>query len=447
MNLTSSIIEKTLEAAGGFKKDANGYTYIDGTVLEHQFSDITLMAVLAKSWIVPGVSCSEEFVQGVDINKVNTVYVEMQADIGPTTRTIGEGGTENNNGIINMQPSIMVSTTVLEIPLRQVDDQPLFFPRMQLEAMRYDKVKKTLENQVDNMVLAKATHDTAIAIQYALFRASAEYTKEENSAGNLPTAQFLVVDPTQFDEKNYMVKVLDNLDLMMDAGDPEMQTMSFDGPRALAGRLSFLSAFKRPETGFVATAADAAYELLTKANFDDEDKSNIFGGVTETKYLDIRGYSMYKIPNQAWGYKKKWLGLESGALNGVLGVLTSPQQLATGGAVDDNTIVQQVTYPSIGVGAYPLRKFGGSGYRNIILVVDESFKTAASEGKLDKYIGTKGSGTPVNSLPVLAAPANFKMRTIIENKLGGGPNIAIASVSDTVATKGTVPGLVLPKKE
>lgn len=444
--ITDSILTKYLEGSGAVKKSGQGYTYIDGNALPNVISNAVLTASLAKSWIVPGVCCSEEFVAGIDTQKVNSVYVEMQADIGPTTRTIGEDGTTGNSGIINLQPSIMVSTEMFEVPLKQVDDQPLFFPRMQLETMRYDKVKKALVNHIDNMVISKATHDTAAAIQYAMFRASAEYTKAENSDGKLPEAQFVEVDSSKFYDDNYMIKVMDQLDELMDNGDALMQTMSFSGPRALVGRLSFLDKLKSPKSGFVQTAADAAYKLLLEANFESDKVNDVFGDTTETKYIDIRGYSCYKVPKQAWAYIERWLGLNTGDLNGLLGIITSPQQLATGGVSEDNTIVRDTTYPSIGTGAYPYRKFGARGYRNIILIVDSSFKEKATAGVFKDLMGTKGSGTAITALKNLVAPLNFKTRTVVKNTLSNGPDIQIAAIGDTATKAGEVTGLELPKK-
>lgn len=445
MNITDTIIEKYLGEK--VSKSGQGFEYIDGHAFQKLMSKVILTATLAATWIVPGIACSEEFTSGIDVSKVNSVYVEMQADIGPTTRTIGEGGTEGNNGIINLQPSIMVSTEMFEIPLRQVDDQPLFFPRMQVESMRYDKVKASIKNHVENMVISKACHDTAVAIQYALFRASKEYTAAENTAGNLPRAQFITLDSTKLYDDNYMIKIMDQMDELMDEGDPEMQTMTFSGPRALIGRLDFLDKLKSPKSGFVQTASDEAYKLLIEANFDKDEVNDVFSDTTSAKYLDIRGYSCYKVPAQAWKYIEIWLALPEGALKGIKGFITSPQQLATGGTIDDNTIVRDTTSPAVGVGAYPLRKYGARGYRNIILIVDENFKAEADKGTFDKLMGTKGSGNPVKSLTTLVAPLKFKTRTVIENKLGGGPNIQIASVGDTKTTAAEVNGLSLPKKE
>lgn len=253
-------------------------------------------------------------------------------------------------------------------------------------------------------------------------------------------------DSTKFYDGNYMIKILDKMDELMDNGDELMQTMTFSGPRALIGRLSFLDKLKSPKSGFVQTAADAAYKLLISENFDSSAVNDVFGDTTETKFLDIRGYSCYKVPMQAWKYVETWFGLAEGSLKNVLGIITSPQQLATGGITEDNTIVKDTTYPAVGVGAYPYRKYGARGYRNIILIVDSGFKTQASSGVFSTYMGTKGSGKPVENLTVLSAPLNFKTRTIVENNIAGGPTIAIAAIGDTRAKAGEVTGLQLPKK-
>ena len=85
-NLTEGIVVKTLDAAGAIT-EANGFQYIDGSLLPSVIQKMAITAVLAKSWVVPGIACTEEFQEGIDPNKVWSIWVEVQADIGPTTRT------------------------------------------------------------------------------------------------------------------------------------------------------------------------------------------------------------------------------------------------------------------------------------------------------------------------------------------------------------------------
>lgn len=87
-NLTEGIVVKTLDAAGAIT-EANGFQYIDGSLLPSVIQKMAITAVLAKSWVVPGIACTEEFQEGIDPNKVWSIWVEVQADIGPTTRTVG----------------------------------------------------------------------------------------------------------------------------------------------------------------------------------------------------------------------------------------------------------------------------------------------------------------------------------------------------------------------
>ena len=95
--------------------EANGFQYIDGSLLPSVIQKMAITAVLAKSWVVPGIACTEEFQEGIDPNKVWSIWVEVQADIGPTTRTVGPNGTANNNGIVNFASSIVTTTIPLEI--------------------------------------------------------------------------------------------------------------------------------------------------------------------------------------------------------------------------------------------------------------------------------------------------------------------------------------------
>lgn len=246
MSITQEVIKKSASAAGAISESSNGYQYVDGSLIGSIIGKSVITASLAKTWVVPGVACTEEFLEGVDVNKIWSVTIEMQTDIGPTTRSFGPDGTQDNSGIINYAPAIIGTTVPLEIRLNQVDDQQLFFPRMQLKTMRYDKFEKTMENFINNMVISKATYETAVMIAYALFRASPKYTAETNTTGALPSEQFITVDTSKIYDENYMIKIVNEMDEKMSNGEPTMQAMTFSGPRACISRLSLINAFKTP---------------------------------------------------------------------------------------------------------------------------------------------------------------------------------------------------------
>lgn len=420
-NLTEGIVAKTLDSVGAVS-EANGFQYIDGSLLPSVIQKMAITAILAKSWVVPGKACTEELIEGVDPNKIWSVYVEVQADIGPTTRTFGPNGTEKNNGIVNFAPAIVTTTTPIEVKLNQVDDQTLFFPRIQMETMRYDKIKTTLTNYLDNLVLSKATFETAIAIAGAHYRASAAYVETTGGNTNLPTAQFITIDSTKIYEENYMIKVMNQMDEAMGNGDPEMGAMTFGGQRTVLARLSFINAFKTPKSGFVANASNEAFKLLMDPSFD-VDNLDAFGGTTEQYRGEMRGYDFYEIPNSAFAYIAAWLGLKETDLKGIQAVITSPLQLATGGYNDANPFITQQAAPYAGTYVSPYRKFGAKAYRNIILVVDSTYVPNA------KLIGTaktdSADGVALTEPCPCIAPANWglKVSTIVKNELSNGPDL------------------------
>ena len=420
-NLTEGIVVKTLDAAGAIT-EANGFQYIDGSLLPSVIQKMAITTILAKSWVVPGVACTEKLVEGVDPNNHWAVYVEMQSDIGPTTRTIGPDGTDKNNGIINFAPAIVTTTTPIEIKLNQVDDQTLFFPRIQLETMRYDKIKTTLTNYLDNLVLSKASFETAIAIAGAHYRASEAYVATTGGNANLPTAQFITMDKEKIYDDNYMIQIMNQMDEAMSNGDPKMGAMTFGGQRTALARLSFINALKTPKSGFVANASSDAFKLLMSESFDINNV-DAFGGTTEQYRAEIRGWDFYEIPNAAFAYIAAWLGLTDADLKGIQAVLTSPLQLATGGYNDANPFITQQAAPYAGTYISPYRKFGALAYRNIILVVDNTYVPNA------KLIGTAKvgdtAGVALTKPCPCIAPAkwNLKVSTIVENELSNGPSL------------------------
>lgn len=414
MSLTSTIVDKYADGSAA-TTNANGFVTVDGQIIATVLNKMAITAILAKTWIVPGVSCSEELTEGVDANKVWSVYVQVQSDIGPTTRTFGQGGTTGNNGIINFAPAVVTTDQVIEVKLNQIDDQPLFFPRIQLETMTYDKVKSTLENYLNNIVVSKATYETAVAIAYSHFRASAEYHANSKT---LPSAQFIKFDSTKIYDENYMVKILNEMDEAMSAGDIKMNAMTFSGVRAVAARLPFINAFKTPKTGFVTNASNEAYKLLTSPSFDINNP-DVFGDVTEQKRMEVRGYTFYEIPKNAFVWIAGWLGVTASALDKIHAVITSPLQLATGGVLEANVMTKEQASPYPGTYMAPYRKFGAAGYRNIILVVEQDYVPDTS---------LIGASEAITAPKPCVAPANWGVKTseTVQNTLSNGPSLKFA---------------------
>lgn len=415
--LTAAIFDKFADGVGA-KTEANGFVYVDGQLIASVINKMAITAILAQTWVVPGVACSEELTEGVDANKIWSCYVQVTANIGPTARTFGPNGTTGNNGIINFSPAVVMTDDVIEIKLNQIDDQPLFFPRIQMETMRYDKVKATLENYMDNLVVTKATYETAVAIAYAHFRASAAY---HANSKKLPEDQFIKFDSSKKYDENYMIEITNEMDERMSAGDPLMNAMTFAGNRAVMGRLSFINAFKTPKSGFVTVGSDAAFKLLTDPSFDTNN-IDVFGDTTDQKRMDLRGYSFYEIPKNAFEWIEAWLGLTKGSLNKIHAVITSPLQLATGGVLEADVICKEQAAPYPGTYMAPYRKFGARGYRNIILVVEHDYVPDAT---------LIGSDKAITEPKACVAPANWSISTVqketVENTLSKGPSLTFAS--------------------
>lgn len=109
--------------------EKNGYEYINGTMIAHAISPIIARVIAIGRVIRPNIGATEEFTSVIDVDKVLSVTVRLPNPLGVTTRTIGTDGTPNNAGLINRARKIIPSTTPFNIPLAQVNDQPLFFPR------------------------------------------------------------------------------------------------------------------------------------------------------------------------------------------------------------------------------------------------------------------------------------------------------------------------------
>lgn len=371
--------ELTNRAAEAISTNDKGYQYIDGTLTRNLISPILARCIAVGRIVRPGVGATEEFVNVIDIDKVLQVTVELPNMLGVTTRTVGTGGTTGNNGLINRAKKIIPSTTPFNIPLTQYNDQALFFPKLMVTMAAYDVFVETLASYADSIVIAMDSYHISKAISYAGYRVGQELKAQVEFGVAIASAtesNIIRVNLTQVYADNYMIKIWNELTNKMAKGDPTRQALTFTGPREVAARIELINYLTTPKTGFVNNASDIGQKIIFEPNFD-MNLATRQGSMLRVSEQAGKGFALYEANQILFSYAEKWLGLTSGALDKVLGVVFTPQAYAMGGAANAVTnIVQSSEYD--GTVCFTYQKFGGTAYRKIFLIVEDDFVVPAA---------------------------------------------------------------------
>lgn len=361
-SLTQEVIKRTVqEYAPDAITNKGGYTYINGSLMPKALSRALSRSYRTGRIIRPGVGMTEKFIESIDPMQVMSITVQQQVNIGIHTRTLrddGKVGTPYNDGLINTNHKLIPATKPFTIPVRQINDQPLFFPRLQLETMLFDEVAETLANFFENEVNSVDSYHIAKMISYAIYRAF----KAGSNANNIITLD----KNTAYDDLA-MIKIINQLNAAMADGDSETELGAFRGRRQLTLRNELLGYLRSPKTGYVTNTEKGANVFYTPG-FDLDESMR-----TGEQYRgSINGYEMYEMNSETIRNAEIWLGLEPGSLDGVLGIVSTPLSYASGGVSKKSTLLLQSTEHD-GIVGFPLTKFGGAAYRQIFLIVDKNW--------------------------------------------------------------------------
>lgn len=366
---TQAIVARLFEQMAGdsAKLTRAGYTYINGSLIPSALSPILARAIRAGRIVRPGVGMTEKFTASFDPKSVNNVTVQLQTNMGVRARTLKDGfgaGTSGNDGQINLNPKIVPSTVPFDVPLRQLEDQALFFPQMQLQTMLFDEVVETTANYLDNVNNGIDSYHMAKAIAYAMYRGAREAT----SASDITKySNVVTIDESKVYTDTYMIQKLNEINSKMANGDTDTQLMTFSGPREIAGRPEIFNWLKTPKTGYILNS-DISTKLLYEPNFDIREAERVG---TQNRG-NIAGYDMQEAPQGIWTLVEKWLGLTAGALDGILGVVFTPLAYAAGGVGKKEMAMLQSTQYD-GVVAFPYIKYGGAAYRKMFIIAKNNW--------------------------------------------------------------------------
>lgn len=368
---TEAIVARTLADLGGnaITKRA-GYTYINGSLVPHALSPVIARAIRAGRIVRPGVGMTEQFTAAIDPTKVNSVTAQIQTNVGVRARTIRDNlreGTAGNDGLINKNPQIIPSTTPFNIPMLEVEDQKLFFPYMMLQTMVFDEVTETIANYMDNVTNGIDAYHMAKALSYSMYRGALKRGSADSKTDATKYANVITVDKTKLYDTSYIVKLFNTITAKLANGDPDTQLMTFNGPRLMANRPELNNLIKTPGTGFILNS-DISTKLLYDPNFDIQEALR-FGSQNRG---NIQGYDLEEAPQGIWTLVEKWLNLPAGSLDGVLGIVFTPQAYAAGG-VGRKDVTMLQSSENNGVVAFPYIKYGGGAYRMMYIIAYEDW--------------------------------------------------------------------------
>lgn len=384
---TEAIVARTLrDGANGALFKRSGYTYINGSLIPNALSPLPARAIRAGRIVRPGIGMTEEFTASIDPKKIQSVTVQLQTNVGVRVRTVKDGidaGTEGNDGLINLNPKIIPSTTPFEIPLRQLEDQGFFFPQMQLQTMLFDEVVETVSNYMDNVTNGIDSYHMAKALSYSMHRGARKLASSATKTDPSQYNNVIVVNKNNVYDDVYMIKKINELNAKLANGDEELQLMSFSGPREIAARPELIGYLKSPKTGYVINS-DIATKLLYEPNFDMTEALR----VGSQSRGEVQGYQLQEAPQGIFSLVEKWLNLPAGSLDGVLGIVFTPQAYAAGGVGKKEISMLQGTQYD-GVVAFPFIKYGGASYRIQYIIAYDDWSVPAALQNADNATPVK----------------------------------------------------------
>lgn len=394
-SLTEEIVKRTIEdTAPQAITNKGGYSYINGSLIPNALSKMLARAYRAGRIFRPGIGMTEEFVASINPDQVNNVTVQLQTNMGVHVRTLRDGsnpGTPNNDGLINTNRKLIPSTTPFNIPLRQIADQPLFFPRLMTETMVFDEIAETIANYYDNEVNGNDSYHLAKMVSYAMYRAAQSQSGTETDPSTYGD-NIIVFDTSTGYTQGAGIKLLNDITALMANGDPQTNLGTFKGRRQFTATAQLLGYINNPYSGLVIPGTEQGAGLFYRPGFDLNESMR----TGEQFRFAVKGYDFYEMNGQTLSFAEKWLNLPAGSLDGVLGVISTPLSYASGGVSKKSIRLLQST-ENDGVVGFPFTKYGGTAYRQIFLIVSSDWTVPT---KLQKT-------NTINAPAAVIAPTSF----------------------------------------
>ena len=347
-------IKSALMGSNAVKEDTNGRFYLDGGAVNTELSDAIAEAIYIGEIFRDGQSVTKKYTADT---KAMAVRVLLDTPFPSTSRTLSYGGrrgTLGNAGKININARIMPTNDEMMVFMNQVNDQILFFPDINKNAMPLDTVAKKIAGYTSSVVQDRSASTLAEILAYAIYRSL-------NAGDNI----------THFElGSSNMLNVIADLNTKLDNGDIANGVFSFSTTgRTIIGRPSFINKIFTKESGIAVLGSDLAMSMLKNYDIDADVNSK---GYVGSNYVGQYGtFHFQKAPDYIWQLAEKYLQLPAGALKHIHAIAVSFEATAMGTVLDLGVKMVDAS-GSRGVEAQPLNIWGHEAFRISHIIGDST---------------------------------------------------------------------------
>lgn len=318
--------------------------YVDTLTTKRILSPAVKDNIFQGIFTKPDEAVTEKYSEDTDASEIQIIRLK------PTPNDAREIGAEKNGGWFNGEKSAVSATEAYGIRIMQSIDRCIDIPTNAQDMVNVD----LLEGEVRNLagIVNRNINAITIAAQLAKnFNNIAGVDKRYgDSAAN--TVDAVASNWITVSNKKYSDAIIDAA-AHLDEGNeaqgidayPDDQRCVIIRPSAKAEMLKAMTALN---------GGTAVFDVLKKAGIDTETTPKI----ATTGYIgEFYNMPVYVASNVVWGLVEKYLGLEAGALNSLVGVVVSA--IGTGRALAFNSTIKQVpTYNGQGIHIQPKYRFG-----------------------------------------------------------------------------------------
>lgn len=367
----------------------DGRLFLDGTMLQSTISDAIAEAIYVGEVFRNGLNVTAKY--AVNAKPLDSVRVPLETPFPSSSRTARVGvreGTPGNDGIINRNPAMLPSDDEFLIVLNQVNDQQILFPEL-AEKATYIPLRdaaKRIASYGRSVVEDRTASTLAEILAYNIYRS----LNEGNNINNINITQ-----------ENAYSTLLGQLNTKLSNGDIATGAHTFGTMgRCIVGRPQLInSAFSRT-SGIILNGSDMAQNMLRKYSFDSAaTERDFYGNAYRGSAMQ---FTFVEAADYVWTLAEKYLGLQPGALDDVLGIAMSYESTAASENIDYGVKIVDAT-ETRGMKAQPLNCWGHEAFRKSQLIgtpalTNDKFTAAGFSANVRKYpVAPKEVFTPANS--------------------------------------------------
>lgn len=354
----------------------DGRLFLDGTMLQSTISNAIAEAIYVGEIFRNGLNVTAKY--AVNAKPLDSVRVPLETPFPSSSRTARVGvreGTPGNDGIINRNPAMLPSDDEFLIVLNQVNDQQILFPELAQKAtyIPLRDAAKRIASYGRSVVEDRSASTLAEILSYNIYRS----LNEGNNINN--------IDITA---ENAYSTLLGQLNTKLSNGDIVTGAHTFGTVgRCIVGRPQLInSAFSRT-SGIILNGSDMAQNMLRKYSFDDSvSERDFYGNAYRGSAMQ---FTFVEAADYVWTLAEKYLGLQPGALDNVLGIAMSYESTAVSENIDYGVKIVDAT-ETRGMKAQPLNCWGHEAFRKSQLIgtpalSNTTFTTAGFTANVRKY--------------------------------------------------------------